>query len=734
MAKDDVIARAKKRAESAQSASAEIYRKARSDLRFLSDEPGAQWEPEDYQNRIQRKRPVLEIDQLKQFVNQVANDAKMNTPNITVIPHAGGADVETAEIIQGIIKDIEYYSNADSAYDLAVTSAIKCSVGFIRLEHKYVDEQSFDQELCIKRVPFPLSVYLDGQSTEIDGSDAKYAFVFEDIPVDDFKERYPNKDAVSFEASEFIQDRMLGENEDTVRIVEYFELIEKKQTITVDDMGNVVEGEDGNKKREVVTSVKVMRYVLSGADVLEESVFPGKYIPIVPVYGEESFIDGKKQYHSLIRKSKDPQRRYNYWASTEGDLLMRAPKGMFLAAEGTTEDYASDYLDSEKSMVVRYRTEDAGGKPANPPQYIPPPQIPSGIVNAMGQALEDIKSTMGLYNAFLGQKSNETSGVAINARKQEGDRAVFHFADNLTKSITHLGQIIVYAMPDIYDTPRIVKMVSKEGNNKDVGINGMVAEGQKRDYYITEGIYNVRVVTGPNYATQRQQAAEFYQKILQTNIDLMPVIGDLAFEHMDFPGSQQVATRLRKTMDPKLLEEGDDVDPAVLAAQQKAAELEGVLQAMQAEMQTLQQQLDNKQGELQIKAGEIQLKGQEMGQENATKQYELEIKAKELMLKEQEIQQKFELENKKIEADIIKTRIDAKTRISPEMALGDTDLNEGVPPMVLMNQQLSQTLVEGLTMIAEIQAQGNQAVVDAIQNPPPRQIIRDANGNIAGVS
>lgn len=610
---------------------------------FLSDEPGAQWDDRDYAFRIKRNKPCITTNHLKQFVNQVANDSRMNTPNIAVIPHAGGADIETAEIIQGIVKDIEYYSNADSAYDLAVTYAIKSSFGFIRVDHRYVDDNSFDQELCIKRVPFPLSVYLDPDSTEVDGSDARYGFVFEDISLEEFKERYGEEaEAISFLTSRD-QYKTTSPEGETIRIAEYFELVDEKKKIEAE-----------GKSREVIVKTKVMRYVMSGAAVLEEGVFPGKYIPIVPVYGEESFLDGRKHYESLIRQAKDAARRINYWDSTEADLLMRAPKGMFLAPEGVTEEYAADYLDPEKAMVLRYKTTGSDGQPAQPPQYIPPPQIPAGIVSAKQQALEDLKSTMGLYNAFLGQRSNETSGVAINARKQEGDRAVFHFTDNLTKAINHVGTIIVYALPDVYDTPRIVKMVSKEGNNKDVGINGQRVEGQERDYVMTEGIYNVRVVTGPNYATQRQQAAAFYEKILQTNLELMPVIGDLAFEHMDFPGAVQIANRLRKTMDPMLLEDGKTPDPALMAAQQQNQQLQQVMQQMQAEMENLQKQLADKQAEIQVKMiaeqndaqsdqqknslelQKLQLEEQKILAEYQIKQAEMQLKSRELDIKEQE--------------------------------------------------------------------------------------------------
>lgn len=649
----DVLERALNRSEAAQTALSEIYRKARDDLYFLSDAEGAQWDEQAYANRIKSARPALTIDQLKQFVNQVSNDARMNTPSIKVIPHAGGSDIETAEIIEGNIKDIEYYSNADSAYDMAISYAIKCSLGYIRVDHEYVDQETFDQQLRIKRVPFPLSVYLDPASTEVDGSDAMYGFVFEDITLDEFKKRYgEDAEPQSFSTSKMDYNRSLLKQE-TITIAEYFEIVEERSTISVDKYGNIVQLGEGKRKRDVVTKRTVMRYVLSGAAVLEEGEFPGKYIPIVPVYGEESFIDGRKEYHSLIRKSKDSQRRYNYWASTEADLLMRAPKGMFLAEEGTTEDYQDAYLNPEKAMVLRYKKTGADGAPAAPPQYIPPPQIPTGIVNAMGQALEDIKSTMGLYNAFLGQRSNETSGVAINARKQEGDRAVFHFADNLSKSINHVGTIIVNCLPDIYDTPRVVKIVSKEGDNKNIGINGMRVEGQERDYFLNDGIYKVRVVTGPNYATQRQQAADFYQKILQTNIELMPIIGDLAFEQMDFPGAAQVSNRLRKTMDPKLFNDNAQ-NPALAAAEAQNMELQQALQGMQAEMMGLQKQLQDKQAEIQVKLlseqndaqadtnknsielQKLQLEEAKIAAEYQIKQAELALKERELDLKEQE--------------------------------------------------------------------------------------------------
>lgn len=628
----DIVQEAEDGYENAAGYWSHIYQSAKDDLYFLSDEPGAQWDDKAFASRKRRNRPALTIDQLTQFVNQVSNDIRMNTPSVNVIPHSGGADIETAEIFQGMIRDIEQSSNADDAYDYAVNSAIKCSIGFIRVDHRYKDDTGFDQELYIERVVNPLAVYLDPNSVAPDGSDAMCAWVLEEMSVADFKKQYPGKNPVSFGG----QDPKDEQDESQVVICEYFEIYQEHVTIS-DDMGNT---------REVMQRT-VRRYHLSGSDVLKETTFPGKYIPIIPVYGEEAWQDGERRIHSLIRKAKDPQRRYNFWASTEAELLMKAPKSTIIAVGGTTENYAADYTDPDNAIVLRYDQTDAKGNPAPPPQMNPGPQIPVGIVNAMQRAADDIKATMGLYNAFIGQRSNETSGVAINQRKMEGDRAVYHFGDNLVRSITHLGRVLVSAIPEIYSQPQIVRLIGKEEDSDEVGINGAMVEGQERPFFLEQGQYNVVVTTGASFATMREEAAEFFQQVIQSQPQLIEVAGDLMFKYMDFPGAQALSERMRKLVPPNLLEDNDE-DPAVMALKAENEQLKQAMQAMQAEAQGVQMQLENKQGELQIKAQDTAIKAEgdqsknqlelmKLQLEQQKQQMEFEIKAAELQLKQREL-------------------------------------------------------------------------------------------------
>lgn len=611
----------------------EIYRKAKDDLRFLSDEPDAQWDSEILSRRKALGMTSLTIDQLGQFVHQVANDVLMNTPTINVIPDDDATDQDTAEAIKGKIKDIEYKSNADSAYDTGVTFSIKSSIGFIFVDHEYTDDGTFDQELRIRRCVNPLAVLLDSASIETDGSDAMHGFKLEEITVGEFKKRFGKKEPASFGDEESTGNQ---KNEDKIRIAEFFQIVEEGKEIGARDTGEIEDAQDGIEyvNRRTVKNRIVKRYTLSGKDVLEETTFPGKYVPIVPVYGEEAWEDGKRKLNSLIRKSKKAQQLFNLWKSLETDLLMKQPQASVMAAVGQTEEFAADYLNPNKPGVLRYKFKDAQGNPVGAPTVLPPPAMPTGVVNASRMILDDIKGTMGIYNAALGMKSNETSGVAINERKIEGDMATYHFGDNLVKSITHVGRILVCAFPEVYDTPRIVNTIGAEDEPKRIGINGANVEGQERGFDFTKGKYDVKVVTGAPTTTMRQEAAQFYSEIATKLPEVMlPVMGDLLFKYQDFAGAQAMAERMKKFVDPKFLEEGDQ-DQEKMQMAQAMQEAQQVIMQLQ---QQLEAKTENEQQKTQLEVMKLNADMEQAKMEFALKQQEFKLKEQEMLLRHEEL-------------------------------------------------------------------------------------------------
>lgn len=669
--KSDIVARAQENYKRDLDHWEQHYRKAREDLKFLSDDENAQWDPKDYQARVNAGKPAITVDQLSQFAHQVINDARMNTPSINIIPADGESSAENAELIKGLIRNIEYVSGADDAYDTAINYSVKSSIGFIRVDHDYVDDETDDQELLIKTVKNPLAVLIDCNSMESDGSDMKHAFVVDKMLVSDFKAQYPENEIACFD-DEKLQN---PKDSDYITIAEYFEIEEIDKGLTP----------GGRKIKEKI----VKRYKLSGKEVLEETVFPGKYIPIVPVYGEEAWVDGKRNILSLIRKAKEAQKMYNYWKSLETELLQKQSRANFIAAEGQVEDYAEDWKNPDKATVLRYKPTDSLGNPIGMPQKLPPPDSPIAFINASRMAIDDIKATMGIYNAALGMQSNETSGIAIRQRQQEGDVATFHFIDNRDKAITQVGRIIVCAIPVVYNTARALRIIGEEEDQKVVGVNGMVMPDQEDNYDLTKGKYDVKVVTGAPYTTRRQEAAEFFSQVVQSQPQLMTVMGDLLFKNMDIAGAEAMASRMKKLVDPKLLDE-EDTDPMAQALAAQLEQAQAQMQLMQQENAALQKQLEDKSAELNIKAqseaikaddnqAQNQLEALRIQTEERLKQTELELKAAEIRLKEREL----EIEEQKIIAELSLKAKQAETDQANEMMKRADSLAAQTPTMVV---------------------------------------------------
>lgn len=713
----------------------EINQKAVADLRFLSDEPYAQWDAQQAADRVLVNRPTVEIDQLSQFVHQVTNDIRQNTPAIHVLPVGEGSDVETAEMIAGRIKAIEYKSNADAAYDMAADFAVRSSLGYIRVDHGYVSDKGFEQELKILRVINPQSILLDPNSIEPDGSDAKFGFALETKSVAEFRKRWPKADPVSFgeqPASKAPQDK------DVITIAEYFYIKDEETEFGLlpDGSSEPVAGKKKYKSTRKVTRPRVMRCWVSGNNVLEEpSVFPGKYIPLVPVYGEEVWIEGKRNLYSLIRKSKSAQMMYNALKSSETEVLMKQQQAPVQAAVGQMRGFEDDWKTPEKAMVLYYHQTDANGQPAPAPQRLNPPVVSSGFANASADAENNIRKTLGMYNAGVGKREGQASGVALKQLEMSGDTASLHFADNLNRSVTQVGKIIVCALPEIEDSPRIVSIVGKEDEIKSIGINGKIVDGQERTFDFTKGEYDVRVVTGPSFTTQRQEAGAMYADLIGKMPDLMPVIGDLVFKYQDAPGSQAISARLKKMVDPKLLDESEREDgenPELMALKQQAQQIMEVakqeIDKLTQENQALKADVGAKVVDAQVKQGELSLK-----------EIELRLKVDEQKLRREEFLAKTALENKKVDAELTKARLTAKTSASPEVTLVDPEMHDGgVSPLAIIleqlsasNQQQAASLSAAIQELAQAQMASQAQLVNAINRP--RTVLYNPDGSPAGV-
>jgi hypothetical protein len=637
-----LLATARSRLDLAMSALSESREDEIDDLRFYAGSPDNHWQwPADVlatrgavQGQTINARPCLTINKLPQHVRQVTNDMRQNRPGAKVIPVDDKADLQVAEVLNGMIRHIEYISDADVAYDTACENQVAYGEGYIRLLTEYCDEDTFDQDIKIGRVRNSFSVYMDPTIQDPTGADAKWCFVTEDVTRDDYERMYPNAAPITTLQSLGVGDQSISNwlNEDTIRIADYYYIDYDRTTLNLYP-GNATafngtpEDKDlravyGKPKRTREADRPRVRYCkINGYEILEQNDWAGKWIPVIRIVGNEFEVDGRLYVSGLVRNAKDAQRMYNYWVSQEAEMLALAPKAPFIGYGGQFEGYEDKWKTANTTnwpyLEVNPDVTDGQGSALPLPQRAQPPMASTGLLQAKSGASEDIKATTGQYNASLGQGGNERSGKAIMARQREGDVGTYHYGDNLTRGVRHIARQLVDLIPKIYDTQRVARIIAEDGVTKMAKINPEqeepVREIRDQDGIIIDKIYNpgvgkydVVATTGPGYATKRQEALDAMGQLLQGNPDLWKVAGDLFVKNMDWPGAQEMAKRFAKTIDPRLTSDGD-ASPELQAAQQQ-------IQAMGQQMDQMVGMLDN-------------VKSSEIARTNEIKEFEAMVKA-----------------------------------------------------------------------------------------------------------
>ena len=617
----DVLATARSRLDMAIGALSESREDEIDDLKFYAGSPDNHWQwPADVlatrgavQGQTINARPCLTINKLPQHVRQVTNDQRQNRPSGKVIPADDKADIAVAEIFNGMVRHIEYISDADVAYDTACENQVSYGEGYIRILTEYCDDNTFDQDIKIGRVRNSFSVYMDPTIQDPCGSDAKWCFITEDITKADYERMYPDSAPITTLQSLGVGDQNLSQwlNEDTIRIADYYYVDYDRATLNLypgnitafagtpedkmlkDQFGKPLKSRESDRRR-----IKYCK--INGYEILEEREWAGKYIPVVRIVGNEFEVDGRLYVSGIVRNAKDAQRMYNYWVSQEAEMLALAPKAPFIGYGGQFEGYETQWKTANTTnwpyLEVNPDVTDGSGSILPLPQRAQPPMASSGLLQAKAGASEDIKSSTGQYNASLGMSSNERSGKAILARQREGDVGTYHYGDNLARGVRHIVRQIIDLVPKIYDTQRVARIIGEDGETDMVKIDPMQAEPVKKIvnqegividkiYNPSVGKYDVVVTTGPGYATKRQEALEAMAQLLQGNPQLWQVAGDLFVKNMDWPGAQEMAKRFAKTIDPKLMQDGDK-PPELQQAEQQ-------IQAMGQEMEQMFQMIQN---------------------------------------------------------------------------------------------------------------------------------------------
>lgn len=549
-------------------------------------------------------RPCPVLDKTNQYVRQIVNEERQNRAAIRIRPVDDDADKDVAEVLTGIIRHIEDQSQAIEAYTTGGEHAIDGGFGYWRILTEYTDPLSFDQDILIKRIPNRFSVAL-GPHQESDGSDAKEGLIWEDMPTDEFKRKYPKAKEVSF-------DDTWG-SEDHVRVAEYMCIKPESFVISLMEDGQIVKGEQKDAVTTRKTEVpKVKWYKVTSSEVLEERDILGSYIPIVKVVGNELYMaDGKCRLSGAVEAAMDPQRLHNYAHAGFIETVALAPRAPWLAEDSSIEGFESDYKVANKLniSVLKYKSvSDELGQPIPPPTRLPPPGISPGWQQMLQNTEHGVESTFGMYGPSVGRESQEKSGIALQEQKIQGMIGNFHFPDNLARSIQHTGRILLEWIPRVYDRERVTRMLGEDGESDMVYLNPdqeqaieprMDEMGQEIGsiYNLNIGKYDVTVSTGPSYTSKRQEAVENQLQLINARPDLLSFFGDIILKNMDWPGSDDIADRMKAMLPPEIqqMEASKDkkpVDPQVLMMQRQIEEASKMMEARGQELAQMEQAIE----------------------------------------------------------------------------------------------------------------------------------------------
>jgi hypothetical protein len=624
----DLLEEARELFTECQTAEEDNRNTALDDMRFVYLRE--QWPEKIKDERNRQHRPCLTFDNLNPYIRQVVNDARLNKPAIKVHPVDSEADPETAKVISELIRNIEYTSNASAAYDQGIEHACIGGWGYWSVDVDYAYDDSFDQDIKIKRITNPFSVYGDPRSTAPDSSDWNVAFVVERLTEGDFEAKYNNAEPVDWEGLGYVKlDNIWWSDSDGVQVAEWWTREEYDRPICLLNDGTIVDKdrleqidpELGMPYTEIIAATgrqivaertskshKVKQRIITGCEVLEETEWVGRYIPIVPIYGEEFDLEGRRHFRSMIHGARDAQMNFNFWQTTATELMALAPRAPWIGPKGFAKsDPRWSTANSENHPYLEFD----GGTPPTRNQAFDP-----GAAAALQQAVSAqnaIQRILGVFDASIGAPSNEKSGRAIMARQREGDVSTFHFIDNQARAIAHTGRILLDLIPAVYSRRKMLRILGENGEAKDVKLNEPIAvegpngpkmerdqEGNEvpmmRIHDLAVGKYDLTVSTGPSFNTRREEAAQQMTDMVRAMPDIAPIVMDLIATNLDWPGADEIAERF-KAMVPQQAQDG--IPPQI---KEQMAQAQQAFAKLQAENSQLKNDRTLEQAKLKIEA------------------------------------------------------------------------------------------------------------------------------------
>ena len=599
---------------------------------------------------------TMVIDRLNPMIQQTINAYRKSPLAMRVRPKGGGASKQVADMIEGHLRDIEQQSEAEICYTIALDQAVGQGLGYFRLVREYEDERSFQQVLRIRPIYNRYAVYCDAASVHPAALDLEWAFIIDRWPTSKFMQYY---EVSPQELTLFCGTDTTWRTDATVQLAEYYYKTYETQELVQLPNGTVLPTKgmpnlDPQWPTREARIPTVHWVKMAGNAVLERTVWPGKYIPLIRVEGQRLNVNGEDKRTGMVQAGRDAQVSVDVYSTMEATAIMAAPKSPWLLYAEQISGYERFWNQANDPTLpyLLHKAVVVNGQLLPPPQRTVVEPAIQAITQAKVLAQQDLQATIGMFEASMGQPSNEQSGVAIDKRKIEAEGTNYTYSANLAWSIHALGTMCVEILPKLYTGPADLRQVSPDGAVKHTPVNRPYQDeqGQTQAHYLSQGQYEVVVSSGPSYETARMATADKLGSIIgAVEPEIQKYFLDTWAGSLDFPGSEDLAQRLKTLVPPEALSASEQQDPKtqLVTLQNQVKQATEALQMLQQQMEQSKQteevatqqvalleraladmkvKLDNKEQELQIDIQKAQWDYQVSMQKNALDAEELRLK------------------------------------------------------------------------------------------------------------
>ena len=544
-------------------------------------------------------RPCLVIPRGHVHALHVQNSIKSNPPGIKARPVDDKADPKTAEIITGLIRHISSFSHLNDEWGTITETQVPAGVGYIRA---YPVETPSGTEIQVCAVDDIFSVTLDPHCKNKYGMDSGWWFITDDMPIKAFEQRWPDVQPIGWKSEDPWRQQWVTDK--TVRVVEFVRFEWRDQppspTMMIPD--------DVPQKKKMMVWRK-----LCAMTILEEKAYDLDYIPMIRVPGEvvrHVGAEGQHRrvtYRGMVNRYRDPQITYDVMRSAEVERLGLAPLPKSVGYEGQFEGHEEEWNQANlrATSYLEVKPKSFGGQLAPIPQQMQGVQQDPGLLSAAQGAAEDLRAVSGQQLANEQDLSNDASGIALERRAVSGDIATYHYPSHVQGAANWLGTILIHMAPKVFAKRQMLRILGEDDEPEQVRVDPRLPKAhdkfKKIDpetgeetpewvhvYNLGVGQYDVVIDTGPQFETKRQEGAAALKELLAANPQGWTVLGDLFFKSLDVPYADEMARRMRKTIDPKLLEVDEEEGPAAEAKAQ-IQQAQQVMAGLQAELAQINQ-------------------------------------------------------------------------------------------------------------------------------------------------